>query len=91
MGCQTCFKIWNLKYFDTCDIRGHAIVKILIIGEANSGKSSIVLKYADGIFDEGIPSTVGVDFKLKNLQKGEQTIEVQLWDTGMCVKIVFHC
>ncbi|KAG2383629.1 hypothetical protein C9374_004300 [Naegleria lovaniensis] len=58
------------------------IVKVLIIGEANSGKSSIVLKYTDGIFDEGIPSTVGVDFKLKCLQRGERNIDVQLWDTA---------
>ena len=58
------------------------MVKMLVIGDSNCGKSSLVLKYTEGKFDEGLVSTIGVDFKLKYLKKGDKTIAIQIWDTA---------
>jgi GTPase SAR1 family protein len=43
------------------------IFKILLIGDAGVGKSSILLQFTDNFFDENLQSTIGVDFKVKML------------------------
>jgi Ras-related protein Rab-18 len=40
------------------------LFKILLIGDAAVGKSSIMLRFTDGSFDDQIQSTIGVDFKV---------------------------
>jgi GTPase SAR1 family protein len=42
------------------------LFKILLIGDAAVGKSSIMLRFTDGSFDDQIQSTIGVDFKVIN-------------------------
>ena len=42
-----------------------ATLKILIIGESGVGKSSLLLRFTDDLFDVEIPATIGVDFKGK--------------------------
>jgi GTPase SAR1 family protein len=42
------------------------LVKILLVGDSTTGKSSIVLRYADETFTETYISTIGVDFKIKS-------------------------
>ena len=58
-------------------------LKLLIIGEPNSGKTSLVRRYCNGIFDESYRATIGVDFAVKFLEypfEQYQDIELRLWD-----------
>lgn len=57
-------------------------LKILLIGDANVGKSSILLRFTDGTFDSEKPHTVGVDFKLKRVQRDEKIVKLAIWDTA---------
>jgi len=41
------------------------IFKILLIGDAGVGKSSILLRFTDDSFEEHLASTIGVDFKVR--------------------------
>ena len=41
------------------------IFKILLIGDAGVGESSILLRFTDDAFEEHLASTIGVDFKVK--------------------------
>ena len=41
------------------------VFKILMIGDAGVGKSSILQQFTDGYFSENLQSTIGVDFKVK--------------------------
>ena len=56
--------------------------KILLIGESGVGKTAILERYCDNIFNESLLSTVGVDFKAKYLTIENKQIKVQLWDTA---------
>ena len=52
--------------------------KILLIGESGVGKTAILERYCDNVFNESLLSTVGVDFKSKNLQIENKNIKIQL-------------
>mgnify|MGYP002074717472 CR=1 FL=1 len=42
--------------------------KIIIVGSASVGKSAILLRFADDIFDNSLlRPTIGVDFRFKTL------------------------
>jgi len=47
-------------------------IKIIVVGAINVGKTSLILKFVDGRFEQGAHSpTIGVDFKIKNLVNGK--------------------
>uniref|UniRef100_K7F5H5 Ras-related protein Rab n=1 Tax=Pelodiscus sinensis TaxID=13735 RepID=K7F5H5_PELSI len=55
--------------------------KVLIVGDATVGKTSLVQRYANDSFNKHYKSTVGVDFALKVVQWSEsETVRLQLWD-----------
>uniref|UniRef100_A0A7S1IPA9 Ras-related protein Rab-18 n=1 Tax=Eutreptiella gymnastica TaxID=73025 RepID=A0A7S1IPA9_9EUGL len=56
--------------------------KLLLIGDSGVGKSSILLRFTDGTFDEDIGTTIGVDFKVKVMQYRGQKIKLTIWDTA---------
>lgn len=57
------------------------LYKILVIGDHAVGKSSIVKRYVHNFFTERYKATIGVDFAMKVLNLGENTvIRLQLWD-----------
>ena len=40
-------------------------LKILILGDSSVGKTSLLLKYADGYFPTIYVATIGVEYKIK--------------------------
>jgi len=58
------------------------LFKVLIIGDASVGKSSMLLRFTDDSFDEHIQSTIGVDFKVKHLEVGGKRVKLTIWDTA---------
>ena len=58
------------------------IFKIILIGNSGVGKSSILQRYIQKVFDENYSCTIGVDFFMKSLNIGEKSIKLQLWDTA---------
>ena len=58
------------------------IIKILTLGDTTVGKTSIVLRYSDDKFLEDTTlSTIGIDFKIKKINKGGESIKVSIYDT----------
>ena len=50
------------------------VIKILVLGDPGTGKSSIIKRYVKGTFSTDTSTTVGVDFGLKSISaynKGE--------------------
>ena len=56
------------------------VIKILTLGDATVGKSSIVLRYSDNKFNDTILSTIGVDSKRKIIKVNGEKIKVSIWD-----------
>eukprot|EP00518_Triparma_eleuthera_P015926 CAMPEP_0197571302 /NCGR_PEP_ID=MMETSP1320-20131121/41885_1 /TAXON_ID=91990 /ORGANISM="Bolidomonas sp., Strain RCC2347" /LENGTH=313 /DNA_ID=CAMNT_0043133791 /DNA_START=562 /DNA_END=1503 /DNA_ORIENTATION=- len=58
------------------------LFKLLLIGDAGVGKSSLLLRFTDGTFDEHIQSTIGVDFKVKHATVEGKRVKLTVWDTA---------
>jgi len=58
------------------------LFKVLMIGDAGVGKSSMLLRFTDDSFDDHIQSTIGVDFKVKHLDVAGKRIKLTIWDTA---------
>ncbi len=56
--------------------------KILILGESQVGKSSILGAFAERRFIENIQPTLGIDYKITPVQIGSSTVKLQIWDTA---------
>lgn len=58
------------------------LFKLLLIGDAAVGKSSIMLRFCDDGFDPLINSTIGVDFKVKLIDSRGKRVKMTIWDTA---------
>jgi len=59
-----------------------AFVKLVVVGDTNVGKTSLVNRYVEDTFSDSLGNTVGVDFFACKMQLFGQTHTVQLWDTA---------
>ena len=57
-------------------------LKILIIGDSNVGKTSMLLNYTDNYFPESHLATIGVEYKVKKITTTKYNITLQIWDTA---------
>ena len=57
-------------------------LKILILGDSNVGKTSLLLNYVDNYFPDSHVSTIGIDYKIKVIKIKDLEIKIQLWDTS---------
>jgi len=56
--------------------------KVLLIGDSGTGKSNLLLRYADDFYKADIGSTIGVDFKVKTRTIDGKVAKMTLWDTA---------
>ncbi|XP_033751553.1 ras and EF-hand domain-containing protein homolog isoform X2 [Pecten maximus] len=56
--------------------------KIVLAGDAATGKSSFIMRLCKGKFVSNLSSTLGVDFQTKVMEVDGRTIALQLWDTA---------
>mmetsp|Transcript_15829 Transcript_15829/g.34249 ORF Transcript_15829/g.34249 Transcript_15829/m.34249 type:complete len:211 (-) Transcript_15829:124-756(-) len=55
--------------------------KILMVGNSGVGKSSLLLRFTDDVFDDLQP-TIGVDFKVKSVRVENKYVKLTVWDTA---------
>jgi Ras-related protein Rab-1A len=58
------------------------IFKVLLLGNSDVGKSSLILRYVDGTWSNTFIPTIGVDFKVKTIEVDNKKIKMQIWDTA---------
>mmetsp|Transcript_25164 Transcript_25164/g.45547 ORF Transcript_25164/g.45547 Transcript_25164/m.45547 type:complete len:201 (-) Transcript_25164:493-1095(-) len=57
-------------------------VKLLMIGDSGVGKTCLLLRYANDSFSPTFITTIGIDFKIKNIKVDDKKIKMQIWDTA---------
>ena len=60
------------------------LCKTILIGETGVGKTSIIARYINNKYEEGIMSTHGANYISKNVEFEEynESINFQIWDTA---------
>ena len=59
------------------------VYKVLLLGDSTVGKTCILLKYTDKIFQETHMMTIGLDYRLKTMTlKSGKEVKLQIWDTA---------
>ncbi len=66
---------------------GKFAFKLLLVGEPEVGKTSLIKRYVDNFFEEGYQITLGVDFLSKTVMLdthdgGKQELIYQIWDVA---------
>ena len=56
--------------------------KFVFLGDAGTGKTSIITRFIYDSFDPTYQSTIGIDFLSKTVFYGTRPIRMQLWDTA---------
>lgn len=57
-------------------------LKILLVGDSSVGKTTLLLKYVEGQFSESHITTIGVEYKDKEIIINNRKVNLQIWDTS---------
>jgi Ras-related protein Rab-11A len=58
------------------------VYKLVVAGEGGVGKTTLIIRYCEGIFKHDTRTTVGVGFASKEVQLHGESIKLQIWDFG---------
>ena len=56
------------------------LVKLIITGDSGVGKSSIIMRFADNIYDDFFLPTIGLDFSVKKFKIEDKLYKLHMWD-----------
>lgn len=54
--------------------------KLCIFGDGGVGKTTLIRRFSNGVFEENILMTIGADFSVKNIDLGGRTVTLRIWD-----------
>ena len=72
----------NSKIFTDGPKNFNYLLKYIIIGDYNVGKSYIFLRFLDGQFKPEYQLTIGKEFDEKNIEINNKIYRLQIWDTS---------
>lgn len=58
------------------------LFKIVLIGDSNVGKTSLLTRFSDDTYTDSFIATIGVDFRVRTITLNGKTIKLQIWDTA---------
>lgn len=58
------------------------VYKVVLVGDGNVGKTSLVRRFCEGKFEESRILTIGVDFQIKTVTLGERELRLSIWDVA---------
>lgn len=66
------------------DVNSHqkSLLKVVVLGDAGVGKTSLVKQYVHGNFDPVYKPTIGADFLTKDVNLSNGKLKLQIWDTA---------
>ena len=57
-------------------------IKLILLGDSGVGKSSIIQRYYEDIFDKDLKTTENANYLEKELTINEEKLLLELWDTA---------
>jgi small GTP-binding protein len=60
----------------------HQLMKLIVVGDSGTGKSSLLHRFVEDTFSEDQTQTIGVEFGAKVVQLLGKRIKLQIWDTA---------
>ena len=57
-------------------------IKITLIGNPGVGKTCIISRYIDDVFEENLGSTIGANYTEKIITKNNKDYQLDIWDTA---------
>jgi len=58
------------------------LVRLLIVGETGVGKTSLLVRFNEDNFISDQKTTIGVDYKAKEVDIDDEVVKLQIWDTA---------
>ena len=58
------------------------LIKVVLIGETNGGKTSLLSRFTWNEFNIDLQNTIGVEFATRSLHIDGKSIKAQIWDTA---------
>ena len=62
--------------------KASATVKVIVLGQANVGKSSLIERYVNNRYSQHRKTTIGADFFCKKLSINDVAVTLMIWDTA---------
>jgi small GTP-binding protein len=56
--------------------------KVILLGNASVGKTSLAARWIYGCFDEAVVPTIGASNSFKEVEIGQRLVRIALWDTA---------
>ena len=54
------------------------VFKVLVLGDSSVGKSSLIKRFHSNVFDQKLPTTIGVDFFIHDMEVDGKKIKVRV-------------
>lgn len=58
------------------------IMRLLIIGNSSVGKTCLLRRFSEGIYQDSFIPTIGIDFAVKKLTIDNKVVKIQIFDTA---------
>jgi len=56
--------------------------KIIVLGDSGVGKTCLINRYVSGFYIDSYTATLGIDFKVKRIEREDDSLNLQIWDTA---------
>lgn len=56
------------------------VLKVVVAGNGNVGKTSLIRRFCEGKFEEARVATIGVDFQTQTVDLDGKTVKLSIWD-----------
>ena len=58
------------------------LVRVIIVGDTGVGKTSLLVRFHENNFSLAQKTTIGVDYKAKEISIEGEIVKLQIWDTA---------